>query len=91
MPELPQWHNWYSDQATGSILEKSQSHGSNPSSGKIFSLLERVQSGSGGHLIPIEWVRGALYPQIKQPGYEFDNLSPYSAQVNNEWSSTSTL
>jgi len=32
---------------------------------------------------------GGISPGVKRPGPEFDQLSPYSAEVKNEWSYTS--
>jgi hypothetical protein len=50
-----------------------------------FSLLHRVQNGSGAH--------PASYPLslgVKWPARESDHLPPSSAEVKNAWSYTST-
>jgi hypothetical protein len=38
---------------------------------------------------PIQWVRGALFLGVKQPGREADRSPPPSAEVNNAWCYTS--
>jgi len=40
---------------------------------------------------PIQWVPGALSLQVNLPGREADHSPPFSAEVKNEWSYTSTL
>jgi hypothetical protein len=35
---------------------------------------------------PIQWLPGALSPEVKGPGREADNLSPSNAEVKNTWS-----
>jgi hypothetical protein len=40
---------------------------------------------------PIQWVAGALSLGIKRSGCEADHLPPYSAEVKNVWSYTSTF
>jgi hypothetical protein len=39
---------------------------------------------------PIQWVPGALSLGVKRPGREADNSPPFSAEVKNAWSYTST-
>jgi hypothetical protein len=39
---------------------------------------------------PIQWVSGALSPEVKRPGREADYSLPSSAKVKNAWSSIST-
>jgi hypothetical protein len=46
-----------------------------------FSLHHRVQSGSGAHPAPIQWVPGALSLGVKWPGNEADHSFPSSAEV----------
>jgi hypothetical protein len=40
---------------------------------------------------PIQWVPGALFPEIKRPGREDDYSPPSSVEVKNACSSVSTL
>ena len=40
---------------------------------------------------PVYWLLGVLSLGSKRPGHEADHLSPSSAEVENEWSYTSTL
>jgi hypothetical protein len=37
---------------------------------------------------PIQWVAGALYPEVKQPGRTVDHSSPSNAEFKNAWSYT---
>jgi hypothetical protein len=39
---------------------------------------------------PIQWIPGAFSLGVKLPGREADHSTPYSAEVNNTWSYTST-
>jgi hypothetical protein len=39
---------------------------------------------------PIQWIPGALSLGLKRPEREADHPSPYSAEVKNEWSYTSS-
>jgi len=39
---------------------------------------------------PIQWVTGALFPQVKWLGCEANHSPPISAKVKNVWSYTST-
>jgi hypothetical protein len=54
--------------------------------------LQRVQTGSGFHPPPIQWVPGALSlgGGVKRLGREADHSPPSSAEVKNEWNYTST-
>lgn len=36
-------------------------------------------------------VKGAHFPQVKRPGCKDDHLHPFSAEVQDNWSSTSTV
>jgi len=40
---------------------------------------------------PIQWIRSALFPAVKQLGCESDNLPPCNAKVKNAWSYIFTL
>jgi hypothetical protein len=56
-----------------------------------FSLYHRcVQAGSGTN--PFSYTIGTRgsFPGVKRPGRETDHLPPYSAEVKNVWSYTST-
>jgi hypothetical protein len=55
-----------------------------------FSLHHRVQNGSGTTQPPIQFVPGALSLGVKRPKREADHSPPYSAEVKNVWSYTST-
>jgi hypothetical protein len=39
---------------------------------------------------PIQWVPGALSPEVKQPGREVDHSPPTSAEVKKTWVYTAT-
>jgi len=39
---------------------------------------------------PIQWVPAELSLGVKRPGFEADHSPPYSAEVKNAWSYTST-
>jgi hypothetical protein len=39
---------------------------------------------------PIQWVPGALSPEVKRPGREGHHLPPSSVEVKNAWSYTSS-
>jgi len=40
---------------------------------------------------PIRWVPGALSPLVNWLGHEADHTSPFSTEIKNAWSYTSTL
>jgi len=40
---------------------------------------------------PVQWVSGALFLGVKEPGFEADDSPPSSAEVKNVWSYTLTL
>jgi len=55
----------------------------------MFSLLQHLRTGSGAH--PPSYSMGTFFHQrVKRPGLEFDHSGPPSAQIQNEWSYTST-
>jgi hypothetical protein len=39
---------------------------------------------------PIQWVRGAISPGVKQPGHEVDHSPATSAEVKKMWIDAST-
>jgi hypothetical protein len=55
-----------------------------------YSLHHRVQTGSGAHPPPIQWVPGVISLGVKRPGRKADHSPPSSAEVKNAWSYTST-
>jgi hypothetical protein len=61
-----------------------------PAGAGNFSLHHRVQNGSGDHPASYPMGTGALYLGVKQLGREADHSPPYSAEVKNAWSYTST-
>jgi hypothetical protein len=54
----------------------------------LFTTLSRTALGPTQP--PIQWVPGALSLGVKRPGREADHSPPFSAEVKNEWSYTST-
>jgi hypothetical protein len=58
--------------------------------GSRFSLLHVVQTGSRPTQPPIQWVPGALSPEVKRPGRETNQLSQTSTEVKKMWIYTST-
>jgi hypothetical protein len=61
-----------------------------PAGAGNFSLHHRVQTGSGAHPPPIQWVSGALSLEVKRSGRKADHSLPSSAEVKNAWSYTFT-
>jgi hypothetical protein len=56
-----------------------------------FSLHHRVRTGSVGLTqSPVQWIPGTLSLRVKRPGRETDHTPPFSAEVKNAWSYTST-
>jgi hypothetical protein len=51
-----------------------------------FSLLHRVQTGSGPTQPPIRWLSGVLSPGIKRPVLEANHSPLSSVDVKNSWS-----
>jgi hypothetical protein len=54
----------------------------------LFATASRPALGSIQH--PIQWVSKPLAPWVKRPVHEADHPSPFSDEVKNEWSYTST-
>jgi hypothetical protein len=54
-----------------------------PAGTKAFSLLHSVQTDSGAHQPPIQWIKGAVTPGVKRQGRGADHSPPYSAEVKN--------
>jgi hypothetical protein len=55
-----------------------------------YSLLHRVQNGSGAHLAPYPMGTEALSLETKRSRREADHWPPSSAEIKNAWSYTST-
>jgi len=56
----------------------------------FFPLHHCVQTGSGAHPASYPVGTGVSFPGVKQPGCEADHSPPSSAEVQIEWSNTST-
>jgi len=54
--------------------------------GRVFSLLETVQTGSGALQLPIQRCLELIPPEIKELEREADYSPPPSAEVRNAWS-----
>jgi hypothetical protein len=63
---------------------------SSPSKGKIFRLSTSSKPVLGPTPPPIQWVPGALSPEVRRPGREADHSPPTSVEVKNTWIYTST-
>jgi hypothetical protein len=61
-----------------------------PAEAENFSLHHRVQNGSGSHPTSYPMGTRGSFPGLKRPRREADHSPPYSAEVKNEWSYTST-
>ena len=57
---------------------------------EIFLVFKMSRLPHGPNDPPCQWVLMACSAWLKQPGCEFDQSSPCSAEVNNVWSGTST-
>jgi hypothetical protein len=55
------------------------------------SFLDSVQTYFGAHPDPFPMGTGGCFAGINRPGSEVDQLPPYSTEVKNAWSYTSTL
>jgi hypothetical protein len=74
----------YSKYATGYGLD---GPGIEPRWGRDF--FAHVQTGPGAH--PASWTMDTgSFPGVKQPGRGAEHPTPFSAEVTNEWSYTST-
>jgi len=62
-----------------------------PAMTEIFSSRHCVQSGSGTHLAPIQWVPGALTLDVNRLVRKTNHSHPSSVEVKNSLSYTSTL
>jgi hypothetical protein len=49
-----------------------------------------IQTGSRFHLTPIQWVLGALSPEVNWQGHETEYSSPITPKVKKTWIYTST-
>jgi hypothetical protein len=64
--------------------------GKGPVAGCCEHGYEPLGSIKGLYQTPIQWILGALSPEVKRPGREADHSPPSSAQVKNAWNYTST-
>jgi hypothetical protein len=56
-----------------------------PAGAKDFSSSLCVQTGSGAHQPPVQWLPGVLSPGVKaRPGRDADHSPPSSTEVDNE-------
>jgi hypothetical protein len=76
--------------ATGYGLEDRGSRVRLPAGAGNFSLLHRVQNGSGAHPASYLMSTRGSFPGSKVAGREVDYSPPSSAEVENAWSYTST-
>jgi hypothetical protein len=77
--------------ATGYGLDDRGSRVRFPAGAGNFSLLRRVQTGSGAHPASYPICTGVLSLRVMRPGCEADHSHPTSGEVKNAWSYTSTL
>jgi hypothetical protein len=56
----------------------------------LFLFATAPRTALGPTQLPIQWVTGDLPLGVKQPEREADHSPPYSAEVKNEWSYTSS-
>jgi hypothetical protein len=63
---------------------------SSPVRGKNFHFSMSSRQAMGPNQPPIQWVLGALSPEVKRPGREADHSPPTSAVVKKRWVYTST-
>jgi hypothetical protein len=59
--------------------------------GRVFSVLETVQTGSGDLQLPIQRCLQLIPPEIKELESEANYSPPPSAEVKNAWSHTSSI
>jgi hypothetical protein len=57
--------------------------GSIPGKGKIFIFSTASKSALGPTQPPLQWVPGAIFPGVKRPGLQADNLPSSRAEVKN--------
>jgi hypothetical protein len=61
-----------------------------PAGAGNFSLHTASRPALGLNQPPIQWVSGDLSLGVKRPSREADYSPPFSAEIKNAWSSTST-
>jgi hypothetical protein len=71
--------------ATGYGIDK---RGRSSSPCRVFSTSSRPALGPTQR--PIQWVTGALSPEVKRPGREADHSPPSNAEFKKTWVYTST-
>ena len=55
-----------------------------------LSLSQSTQTVSGSHSVSCSLDIGNLFVWVKCPGHEADSWPPYSAEIRNDWSYTSS-
>jgi hypothetical protein len=94
--EIPGFHIYYDVTSRDSVVGIATGYGLDdqgvgvrvPVGSRIFSTSSRPALGPSHP--PVQWVRGALSPVVKQPGREADHSPPTSAEVKKMWIYTST-
>jgi hypothetical protein len=82
-----EWRRRYSEWLrTGRPRDRSSS----PGRVKNFLFSKSSRPALGSTQPPIQWVPGALSPEVKRPGREADHSPPSSAKVKKIWIYTST-
>jgi hypothetical protein len=76
LTNLRYYLSWYSDQATGWTA------GAGFPTGRDFSLLHNVQTGSGAYPASYPVGTGGDFPGVRRPGRETDHSPRSSAEVN---------
>jgi hypothetical protein len=82
----------YCDLMYSDWLRAGRPRGRSSSPGRIMNFLfsKSSRSALGPTQPPIQWVPGALFPEVKQPGREANHSPTASAEVKKMWIYTST-
>jgi hypothetical protein len=76
--------------ATGYGVDDKGIGSSRPGGDKNFYFFMSPRSSLGPTQAPIQWVPGALSPEVKRPGREADHSTPTSTEVKKTWVYTSS-
>jgi hypothetical protein len=78
-------------QSVQRVATRLTTEGSGSSPGRVKNFLFATSSvpAVGLTKLPIQWVPGALSPELKRPGREANYSPPTSAEVKNVWIYTS--
>jgi hypothetical protein len=71
------------------LAERPRGRSSSPGMVKDFHSSMSSRPALGSTQLPIQWVPGALSPEVKRPGCEADHSPPTSAEVKKTWVYTS--